>query len=303
MAPFLPLVSLNRSQNVRIGHGPNAKPPSIGASAGNPQTGAIPHLFYADLSDGNVRKDIQHHTTLGAVLAMGTPSNTVWSDLFQVSGLGVSAGTGYALTVASGVFQSRFYQAKQTVGSAQTVTPAAPTATSARTDLVVIDAAGVASIVQGAPAGASAVYEVDTVAITGTPTAGTFTLSFTYDGFNYTTAAIAYNATASAVASAVLAATGGPALPAGTLTGSGGPLPATVTLTASGALEGPITNQAINISGLTGATGGTFGQTTAGTGVGLTGLGGGVLPLASVFIPSGASSAAGYTITEIALTS
>lgn len=98
------------------------------------------------------------------------------------------------------------------------------------------------------------VFEVDTVSISGSPTGGTFTLSFTYEGSNYTTGAIAYNATASAVAAAVLAAEGGPSLPP-TLTGSGGPLPgSTVTLTASEELLGAFTSQAAVSSGLTGGT-------------------------------------------------
>lgn len=304
MAPFLPIVSISRSQAVRIGHGPNAAPPSITYNSGNPQTGGLPYLFYADLADGNVRKDLQHHQAIGAILEMGAPSLTVWSDLFKVSGLAVSNGTGFALSVASGTIQSRFYGAQLAV-SAQTVTPAAPSSTD-RTDLVVVSPAGVVSIIQGAAAGAAATYEVDSVATSGTPTGGTITLGFTYNGFNYTTGTIAYNASASTVASAILAATGGPALPSGSLTGSGGPLTtAAVTLTASSALEGPISNQRVVANALTGGTNpsATFTQTTAGSGSLTSGYGGSTLPLATVFIPSTATSNSNYTTTSVALTS
>ena len=67
--------------------------------------------------------------------------------------------------------------------------------------------------------------EVQTVTVTGTPTGGSFTL--TYEG--RTTAAIAYNATAAQVKSALVAGTD---LTAGQVTTAGGPLPGTaVTVT------------------------------------------------------------------------
>jgi len=107
-------------------------------------------------------------------------------------------------------------------------------------------------------------YEVDSVAL-GAATAGTFVLSFLWNGNIYTTAAIAFNATAAAVASAVLAATGGPALPAGGVVGSAGPLPAATTLTFAAGMAGPVTNQTITGTGLTGGTP-TFTRTTPGVG-------------------------------------
>lgn len=74
------------------------------------------------------------------------------------------------------------------------------------------------------------VSEVQTVTITGGPTAGTFTLTLS----GQTTATIAYNATATAVADAVALLSN---VGAGNVTGSGGPLPTTaVTLTFSGVL-------------------------------------------------------------------
>jgi phage tail protein X len=73
-----------------------------------------------------------------------------------------------------------------------------------------------------APAGVAGTAGVQTVTITGTPTGGTFTL--TWNGL--TTAPIAYNATASAVAAAVNALPG-----AASVTATGGPLPTGVVLT------------------------------------------------------------------------
>lgn len=73
------------------------------------------------------------------------------------------------------------------------------------------------------PGTGTAVNDVQTVTITGTPTGGTFTITYG----NVTTAAIAYNATAAQVAAAVNLALGGTFV-----TGGGGTLPGTpVTLT------------------------------------------------------------------------
>lgn len=68
--------------------------------------------------------------------------------------------------------------------------------------------------------------EVQTISITGTPTGGSFTISFTnpYTGLVETTAAIAHNATAAGVQSALLALD---AFESGDVVASGGPLPGT----------------------------------------------------------------------------
>ncbi len=99
----------------------------------------------------------------------------------------------------------------------------------------------------------SAGNAVQTISDTGTITAGTFTISGTnpLTGEPFTTAAIAYNAAASAVATAVQNALG-----LTTVTGGGGALPGTdVTLTYSGALAGrPVPLMTINNAGLTGGT-------------------------------------------------
>jgi hypothetical protein len=78
----------------------------------------------------------------------------------------------------------------------------------------------------------TAVNERQTVTITGTPTGGSFTI--TYDG--YTTAPIAYNATAAAVQAALAAL---PPIGAGNVTCAGGPLPgAAVTIDFVGSCAG-----------------------------------------------------------------
>lgn len=90
--------------------------------------------------------------------------------------------------------------------------------------------------------------EVQTVTITGTPTGGTFTL--TYAG--QTTAGIAYNAIAGAVQSALVALSN---LSAGDVTVSGGPGPATpYVVTFGGSLDSTDVVQMTATSNLTGGT-------------------------------------------------
>jgi hypothetical protein len=103
--------------------------------------------------------------------------------------------------------------------------------------------------------GTTSANDVQTISDTGTITAGTFTLSGTnpITGATFTTAAIAYNAAASAVATAVSTALG---VTGATVTGGGGALPgADTTLTFSGTLAGmPIPLLTANNAGLTGGT-------------------------------------------------
>ena len=73
---------------------------------------------------------------------------------------------------------------------------------------------------QGAPVPAAGTSEVQTVTVTGTPTGGTYTLTF--DG--QTTSGIAFNATASAVQSALVALSN---VETGDVTCTGGPHPGT----------------------------------------------------------------------------
>jgi hypothetical protein len=100
----------------------------------------------------------------------------------------------------------------------------------------------------------SSANAVQTISDTPTITAGTFTISGTnpLSGEAFTTADIAYNASAATVATAVQTALGH----GGTVTGAGGALPGTdVTLTFSGAYAGrPVELMTVNNAGLTGGT-------------------------------------------------
>jgi hypothetical protein len=101
-----------------------------------------------------------------------------------------------------------------------------------------------------APAQPPCASETQHVAITGTPTGGTFTLTF--DGV--TSGTIAYNAAASAVQTALLAMSN---LAPGDVTVTGGPLPGTlVSVAFAGAYEG------INVPAMTGSAAGLTGGTS-----------------------------------------
>ncbi|MFD9004521.1 hypothetical protein ACFV0T_26770 [Streptomyces sp. NPDC059582] len=101
---------------------------------------------------------------------------------------------------------------------------------------------------QGAAVPAAGPDEVQTVTITGTPTGGTFTLTFN----SQTTAAIAYNAAASAVQSALEALSN---IAPGDVVCAGGPLPGTaVTVTFGGAYDGTNVPQMTAAGSFTGGT-------------------------------------------------
>lgn len=101
-------------------------------------------------------------------------------------------------------------------------------------------------ISEGAPSNGTS--EVQTITITGTPTGGTFTL--TYDGF--TTAAIAYNANAAAVQTALEALTN---INSGDVTCGGGAFPSVAVTVTFG---GNYAKLAVNTISATGSfTGGT----------------------------------------------
>ncbi len=301
---YLPIVSLNRSQNVRIGR---SFPNELGA---NDQRGlTLFHATHVNLLDGNTRRNLQQHSAIGAYEVVGSVTEK-WVDLYASTATIVSAGTGLTVDTAAFSLYSRLFTDQAPLSVAATTntiaTPSSPVGDTIY--LITVGAAGQFEAIGGGKSQGPPVYEVDSVAVTGTLTAGTFTLSFTYNNVNYVTAAIAYDATAAAVASAVEAATPvspgplGVALPT-TITGSGGPIgTAAVTLTASGLFEGPISNQAIDFAGVTGATGGSFTQTTAGSnGASFPTFNGSHLPLAFVLVPQNATAVS--TIQNIALTS
>jgi hypothetical protein len=101
---------------------------------------------------------------------------------------------------------------------------------------------------QGAPVPAAGTNEVQTVTITGTPTGGTYTLTFN----SQTTAAIPYNATATQVQNALVALSN---IGSGDVLCAGGPHPATaITVTFQGNLAGGDVPQMTATGSLTGGT-------------------------------------------------
>lgn len=102
---------------------------------------------------------------------------------------------------------------------------------------------------QGAPVPAAGTDEVQTVTITGTPTGGTYTLTFS----GQTTAGIAYNAAAAAVQSALEALSN---ISSGDVVCAGGPHPGTpVTVTFGGSYDGAdVPQMTASAAGLTGGT-------------------------------------------------
>lgn len=309
MPPFQPVLSISRSQSVRLGRGPGltqVQEIDSGDLPYNVQSGQLIGPFYADLGNPLVRRDYQHHQALGALVDFTAPNPmTTYSDLFLVSGGAVTAGTGYAVNVSAGVIQSRFSGAQLNFPAA-VLTPATPPAFGNRQDLVAVSNSGQVSLYTG-PADTIAVgYQTISLIPSAALTAGTFKLGFSFNGYWFTTAAIAYNATAATIATAVLAATGGPnnvALsafcPGAGLTGSGGPLSSnlTVSLVASGSLETNASNVSVLTAGtITGGTITTSSVEAPGGGqAGLTPTGG-MLVLAPVNVPSTATSSANYTI-------
>ncbi len=95
--------------------------------------------------------------------------------------------------------------------------------------------------------GTGGTNEVQSLSTTGTPTGGTFTLTFS----GQTTAAIAFNATAAAVQAALEALTN---VAPGDIAAAGGPLPAAVTLTFAGAYARTNVATITATSSLTGGT-------------------------------------------------
>lgn len=108
---------------------------------------------------------------------------------------------------------------------------------------------------------------VITLTETGSPTGGNFTISWALPSGTYTTAPIAFNATAAQVATAIQTAI--PVWPAGVVTGGGGPLgTSAVTLTFSGALGNqPIPLPTVNSAGLTGGSSPTVTPSNTTTGI------------------------------------
>lgn len=148
MPPYLPVTAISRSQSVRLGHGPgNVVPAEISAAI-------VP--YYADLGDPLVRRDLQRHAAVGAIVTVGTVSPTISSNLYRSSGLAVSAGSTTTVNLASGVVTLRATGATQNVGAITGIAVAVSDTTHDRWDLVRINNAGVPSVVTGVPAASPA---------------------------------------------------------------------------------------------------------------------------------------------------
>jgi hypothetical protein len=303
MPPFLPAFSISRSQSVRLGRGPgNQNVPELnsGDIAINPQTGALIGPQYVDLGNPYTRRDYQRHQAMGALIDVGSTSNTVYSDLFG-TGFAVTNGSGFTLNVAAGVIQSRYSGAQIAVPATTVTTPGAPLF-GTRNDLVIVNNAGVVSLLPGPMDTVAPTYDVVTVSSSAAITGGTFKVGFTYNGFWFTTAALANTTTGAQLATAMLAATGGPnnaalsayapsAVAGLSATGAGLSTGAVnLVVTAAGGLEGPLQN--VTLLNNT-ATGGTLSLVHTTSGVGAQGFGpnGGYLILASSSTAVGASSA------------
>lgn len=142
--------------------------------------------------------------------------------------------------------------------------------------------------------------EVQTVAISGTPTGGNFTLAVTIPGTVgatvLTTAPINWNATAAQVASAVAAL---PGIGVGNVVGSGGPLPGgTVSLTFQGALANTdLDLVALAANNLTGGTTPTVTTATDTHGLSAAKWGAGAFGRTGIFV-SGTSITTGWTVDD-----
>ena len=289
MPPYQPVFSISRSQAVRIGLGPGNTTVSelnSGDLPTNPQTGALITPTYIDLGNPLARRDYQHHNAIGALVdfpiwstvAASASPLTSYTDLFG-TGFAVTNGSGFALNIAAGVIQSRYSGAQIAIPASTTLTTPGAPVYGTRTDLVVVNNAGVVSVIPGPTDSAAPVYDVITLSSSAAITGGAFYIGFTYNGFWFKTASLSNALVGSTLASAILAATGGPfnaALsawqPSAATAEVGGGASAlstgavSLTATAAGGLEGPLQNvQLLNNT----ATGGTLTltHTTSGTGV------------------------------------
>lgn len=314
MPPFLPLMSLNRSQNVRLGRGPgnNVPPAFTGGTSNVPR-----YAFYADLGDPEVRRDYQRHSAIGSLADIGATSNTVWSDFYKGfggTGLVVTAGSTYFWNVSpqqvslnAPNITSRTYGNTTTVsqvdgtafGSGASSVSSKPAAATGldRWDLIYVDGrTGRLAVQTGPTTTVAAVQQVTTITPVGVPAAGTaIKIGFTWNGFNYTTTSFAYNVSNANLATAFAGATGGPKIPTASVVASSGPLPLATTITFAKWM-GPVTNISVVDYGsdFTASTGFTFATTTLGSGAQSPRYGGSNFPLASAFVPGAAANTAAY---------
>lgn len=119
MATYLPIRSISRSQSVRIG-----------TQVVTPST-----TTYVDISDGKTRRDLSHHTAIGAVIVVG-PLSANNSDAVVISGGAVTAGTGLSVNVSAGELEVRSSGVHVNGAAATNHALSAAHATLDRTDLV-----------------------------------------------------------------------------------------------------------------------------------------------------------------------
>jgi hypothetical protein len=148
MGEFLPVRALNRSQNVRI----------------NKTRVTSTKTVYVDLGNATAKRELQHHSALGAVIPVGPlsfTSNQVVVKYGVFTDQGVN-GTDLVVRTYEGVIVDR--ETSATVDVVQTdTTLAAADATNPRNDLIQVKTAdGTVSKVTGTPAVSPAVPAAET---------------------------------------------------------------------------------------------------------------------------------------------
>ena len=135
MAVYLPIRALNRSQRVRIGN-----------ATVTPTT-----TTYVDISDGNARRELANHSSIGAVFAVG-PLTATNSDAVVHSGTTVTANGSpdQAVDVAAGELRIRSTGTYVTVAAVADLAATAAHASLARIDIVQVHTGtGVATYKEG----------------------------------------------------------------------------------------------------------------------------------------------------------
>lgn len=121
MAVYLPVQALNRSQNIRLGQGASAVQLVSGTTS------------YVDITNGAIKRDIQRHSAIGAILVVGglTASNL---DTIITTGATATA-SNLVITVTAGELKKRSSGVFTTIAGG-TVTLGTADGTQDRTDLV-----------------------------------------------------------------------------------------------------------------------------------------------------------------------
>lgn len=140
MPPYLPVRALNRSQGLRFGKVGTTKPSATTTT-------------YVDLGDGEQRRDLAHHATLGAIFPVGPLTNSN-ANVVVTTGAGFTAGNALNnSTVAAGELKDRTTALYTAIVANSGVTFTANASGNPRIDLVVVDnVTGVVSVVAGTAA-------------------------------------------------------------------------------------------------------------------------------------------------------